>query len=277
MIPAAHPGAAGTNLTGRVAIVTGGGSAEGGIGRSIALTLASAGAAIAVVDLDISRAEEVRAVIEAAGGRAVAMAGDVADAERCAAMVGEVTVALGRLDILVNNVGLSATATSLTNLDVAALSRVFAINFQSAVAMTAAALPHFTAAGKGAIVNIASIAGMQAYGNIAYGPSKAALITFTRETAVMHGRDGVRANVIAPGHIQTPHIAGMMDADMRRARKNIGPLGVEGDAWDIAQAVLFLASDAARFVTGVLLPVDGGVSMVGPMTAHGLIERGNPA
>lgn len=273
MIPAGHPTAAGGNLAGRVAVVTGGGSPDGGIGRCIALTLAAAGAAIAVIDLDIERAREVQALIEKAGGRAVSIAGNVADGARCMSMIRESVEALGKVDILVNNVGVSATATSLVDLDLDALSDTLDVNFKGAVAMTAAALPHLKATGRGAVVNIASIAGMQAYGNAAYGPSKAALIAFTRETAVMHGRDGIRANVVAPGHIQTPHVAGIMTDAVRRARKEIGPLGVEGDAWDVAQAVLYLVSDAARFVTGVLLPVDGGVTIVGPMTAHALVAQ----
>ena len=126
---------------------------------------------------------------------------------------------------------------------------------------------------RGAIVNIASIAGMQAYGGSAYGPSKAAMIHFTRETAVMHGPDGIRANVVAPGHVHTAHIAHMFSDEVRAARRNVGPLGTEGDSWDIAQAVLFLASDEARFVTGVLLPVDGGVTVIGPLAGHGFVTR----
>ncbi len=100
------------------------------------------------------------------------------------------------------------------------------------------------------------------------------MIAFTRETALMHGRDGVRANVVAPGHVFTPHIGGMFTEELRAARRNVGPLGVEGDGWDVAEAVLFLVSDAARFITGVLLPVDGGVTEIGPMAGHALIERG---
>jgi NAD(P)-dependent dehydrogenase (short-subunit alcohol dehydrogenase family) len=132
------------------------------------------------------------------------------------------------------------------------------------------------ARGGGAIVNIASIAGMSGYGgSVASGPSKAAMIALTRDIAAMHGRDGIRANAVAPGHVYTPHIGHMFSDEMRAARRRVGPLGVEGDAWDVAEAVLFLVSDAARFITGVLLPVDGGVTAIGPMAGHGFILHGD--
>jgi NAD(P)-dependent dehydrogenase (short-subunit alcohol dehydrogenase family) len=179
----------------------------------------------------------------------------------------------GRLDIRVNNVGVSRSAPSLVNMDFTDWSRVLE-NLKSAVAMSSFAIEPMKAAGGGAIVNVASIAGIEAYGGAAYGPSKAAMIAFTRETALMHGRDGVRANVVAPGHVYTPHVGAMLTDDLRAARRSVGPLGIEGDGWDVAEAVLFLASDAARFITGALLPVDGGVSEIGPMAGRALITRG---
>ena len=261
-------------LTGKSAIVTGAGSPEGGIGRSIALLLASEGARIAVIDQDMQRASEVVAIILGEGGFAVAITGDVSDPEQCAGMVKQAAEACGDPDILINNVGVSRSASSLIGMDFQAWSQVIDINLKSAVAMSSFTVPYMKAKGAGAIVNIASIAGIQAYGGAAYGPSKAAMIAFTRETALMHGRDGVRANVVAPGHVFTPHIGGMFTEELRAARRNVGPVGVEGDGWDVAEAVLVLVSDAARFITGVLLPVDGGVTEIGPMAGHALIERG---
>lgn len=260
-------------LAGKAAIVTGGGAPEGGIGRSIGELFAAEGAQVVLVDLDLDRAEEVAQLIRGAGGTALAVAGDVSVAEDCRRVVDTATEAFGALQILVNNVGVSRSAPSLIDIDIADWARVIDVNLKSAVLMSGCVLPGMKTAGGGAIVNIASVAGMHAYGGAAYGPSKAALIAFTRETALMHGRDGVRANVIAPGHVFTPHVGHMFSQEMRRARRDIGPLGLEGDAWDIAEAALFLASDAARFVTGVLLPVDGGVTAIGPMAGHGLIER----
>lgn len=264
-------------LSGKTAIVTGAGSPEGGIGRSIAVLLAAEGARVCLIDQDRGRADEVATQIAAEGGEALALQGDVSAPAGCERMVRAAAEHYGRLDVLVNNVGVSRSAASLVDLDFNDWSRVFETNLKSAVAMSSFALPIMKANGGGAIVNIASIAGLQAYGGAAYGPSKAALIAFTRETALMHGRDGVRANVIAPGHIYTPHVGAMLTDELRAARRYVGPLGVEGDAWDIAEAVLFLASDAARFITGALLPVDGGVSEIGPMAGHALITRGDGA
>lgn len=260
-------------LMGKVAIVTGAGSPEGGVGRAVAMLLAAEGARVAVLDIDGARAQEVVNLIENIGGIAVALKGDVTDSQTCTLLVEQSVCRLGRLDILVNNVGVSGTATTLRELDHEAVMRTFSVNLHSAIAMTAAAIAPLTQVGGGAIVNIASVAGMQAYGNVGYGPSKAALIAFTRETAVMHGRDGIRANVVAPGHIHTPHVGGLVNDELRQARRRVGPLGVEGDASDVAQAVLYLASDAARFITGVVLPVDGGVTMLGPLAGYTLVQR----
>ena len=268
-----RPAATYARLTGKSAIVTGAGSPEGGIGRSIALLFAAEGARVAVIDQDAQRAGEVAAIITGEGGFAVAITGDVSNPDDCARMVREAAEACGAPDILVNNVGISRSASSLVDMDFAAWSQVIDVNLKSAVAMSSFAMPHMKAKGAGAIVNIASIAGIQAYGGAAYGPSKAAMIAFTRETALMHGPDGVRANVVAPGHVYTPHVGAMFTDELRAARHNVGPLGIEGDGWDVAEAVLFLVSDAARFITGVLLPVDGGVTEIGPMAGHALIQR----
>jgi NAD(P)-dependent dehydrogenase (short-subunit alcohol dehydrogenase family) len=262
-------------VAGKAAIVTGAGSPEGGIGRSIAMLLAAEGARICLIDQDEARAQEVADLIVADGGEAFAAIGDVSEPEDCGRMTHLAIERHGGPDILVNNVGISRSAPSLIDFDFAAWSRVIDVNLKSAVAMSSFVLPAMKAGGGGAIVNVASIAGMQAYGGAAYGPSKAAMIAFTRETALMHGRDGVRANVVAPGHVYTPHVGAMLTDELRAARRDVGPLGIEGDGWDVAEAVLFLASDAARFITGMLLPVDGGVTEIGPMAGHALITRGS--
>jgi NAD(P)-dependent dehydrogenase (short-subunit alcohol dehydrogenase family) len=128
-------------------------------------------------------------------------------------------------------------------------------------------------AARGSIVSIASIAALRSHGGgVAYSASKAGLIAATRDLAVMYGREGVRANIVAPGHIFTPLVEGMLDEEAREVRRKVAPLGIEGDAWDIAAASLFLASDEARFITGACLPVDGGVVEVGALTAYGLIR-----
>jgi len=259
-------------LRGKVAIVTGAG-AEGediGIGRAIALLLAREGARLVCADLDPERAEATAAQIIAEGGEAIACAGNVAEADDCAALVAVAVERFGRLDILVNNVGISTPAT-LENMTLELWNRTLATNLTSAMLMSRYAVTEMARGGGGAIVNISSLAGMRAMGAIAYGPSKAAMAQLSREIGVLHGRQGIRANTVAPGHVMTPHAMSKIPADMREARRKVSPLGVEGDAWDIAQAVLFLASDESRFINGVELAVDGGVIGIGPLAGHAFV------
>ena len=260
-------------LAGKVAIVTGAGADgdEIGIGRAIALIMGREGAKVVCADLSSERAEATAARIATDGGQAFATAGDVSDAADCAALVDAAVTDFGRLDILVNNVGISVPAT-LESITEDLWNRTFAVNLTSAMLMSKAAVPEMAKRGGGAIVNISSLAGMRAMGAIAYGPSKAAMAQLAREIGVLHGRQGIRANTVAPGHVMTPHAMSKIPADMREARRKVGPLGIEGDAWDVAQAVLFLASDEARFVNGVELAVDGGVEGIGPLVGHALVS-----
>lgn len=263
-------------LAGKVAIVTGAG-AEGegiGIGRAIATVLAGEGAKVCLVDLEVERAEATRSQIENSGGECFVAAGDVTDREHCARFVKETVERYGRLDILVNNVGV-ATPVELEGNDETAWSRVLDINLKSAMLMSRYAVPAMVKNGGGSIINISSIAGIRAHGSLAYGPSKAAMNALARELGVIYGRQGIRANTVAPGHVLTPLAMSLLPAEMRKKRRDVGPLGVEGDAWDVAWAVRYLASDEARFITGVLLPVDGGVTEIGPLPAHALIESGS--
>lgn len=127
--------------------------------------------------------------------------------------------------------------------------------------------------GAGTIVNMSSLAGMRAMGALACGPSKAAMAQLSREIAVLHGRQGIRANTIAPDHMMTPHAMSKLPAEMREARRKVGPLGLEGDAWDVAQAVLFLAGKEARFINGVQLAIDGGVEEIAPLAGHAFVSE----
>jgi NAD(P)-dependent dehydrogenase (short-subunit alcohol dehydrogenase family) len=206
------------------------------------------------------------------GGEAFVASGDVTARDDCARFVEETVRRYGRLDILVNNVGV-ATPVPLDAPDEEAWSRVMNVNVTSAMLMCRYAIPAMVNSGGGSIINISSIAGIRAHGSLAYGPSKAAMAALAREIAVNYGRQGIRANTVAPGHVMTP-LAASMQGEMRAQRRNVGPLGIEGDAWDVALAVRYLASDEARFVTGVHLPVDGGVTEIGPLRAHTLIESG---
>ena len=262
-------------MAGKVAIVTGAG-AEGdgiGIGRAIAVVLAGEGAKVCLVDLDAQRAQDTLNQIESMGAEAFVISANVTLRDDCARIVEETMRRYGRLDVLVNNVGV-ATPVALEADDEEAWTRVLNINLTSAMLMSRYSVPAMTQNGGGSIINISSIAGIRAHGSIAYGPSKAAMAALARELTVLYGRQGIRANTVAPGHVLTPLAMSLLPEQMRVKRRNVGPLGIEGDGWDVALAVRFLASDEARFITGVHLPVDGGVTEIGPLSAHALIEAG---
>ena len=258
-------------LRDKVALVTGAGSQGHGVGtgKAIACVFAREGARVCLVDRDPARAAETLQMIEGGGGEAFVHAADVTTEDGCAGAIQAAVARYGQLDVLVNNVGLGAGGGKLDQLPVSLFDTVMQVNLRTAFLMSRSALPHLVER-RGNVINIVSIAGLQAYGAAAYGPSKAALVQFTRELAVSYGRDGVRANSIAPGHLFTPLVEQFADTASRERRRRVAPLGIEGDAWDIALAALFLASDEARFVTGACLPVDGGVTQVGALAAHEL-------
>jgi len=263
-------------LFGKVAIVTGAGSqGEGsgvGTGKAIAIVFAGEGAKICLVDRDAARAEATRAAIVAEGGEAFVAVGDVTQDADCAGFVAETVTRYGGVDVLVNNVGIASGQTRLEKLNAEDWDRVIAVNLKSAVLMSRHAIPEMVRRQGGAIVNIASIAALRGFGGgVAYGPSKAAMIALTRDLAVMYGRDNIRVNTVAPGHIFTPLSEGLLGDDARAIRRKAGPLGIEGDGWDVAAATLFLAGDEARFITASCLAVDGGVTETGSLAAYGMI------
>jgi NAD(P)-dependent dehydrogenase (short-subunit alcohol dehydrogenase family) len=258
-------------LAAKVALVTGAGSSPDGvgIGHAISLLLARAGAAVVVVDRDRERGARTVAQIESEGAVAESVVADVTISADCARAVAQAAARTGQIDLLVNNVG-TTSAGSAGDVDEHEWDRVMAVNVKSAALMTNAAAPWLERA-HGAVVNIASIGGLVASGGGAYGASKAALIMLTRDLAVAYGRRGIRVNAIAPGHLQTPFV-GELTARRREERRLIAPLGIEGDAFDVARAAVFLGGDEARFITGVCLPVDGGVSITSPLRAHQYLE-----
>lgn len=262
-------------LKGRSAIVTGAGTHGSGIGigRAMAVLFAGEGARVCLADCDEAAADGTRRMIESIGGEAFIALGDVSREADCQRCIAETVARYGGLDVLVNNVGIVGRARGgADEIDMADWNHVLDVNLNGALRMARAAVPFMRAQGGGAIVNISSIAGQLAYGSMAYGAAKAAMIQMTRDLALFHGADGIRVNAIAPGHVYTPLIEGRLSPETRAARRKAGPLGIEGDAWDVAQAALFLASHEARFITGACLPVDGGVTAMGSTAALKLIQ-----
>ena len=253
-------------LAGKVAIVTGAGAAGEGIGngRAAAILLGRAGTKVLAVDRDLALAERTVAMLGQAGGEGEAFAADVTDAAQCAALVARALERWGRLDFLDNNVGI-ASGGSVVAEDPDDWRRVMRVNVETMFLAAKHAIPAMIAsAGGGAIVNIASIAALRPRGMTSYSTSKGAVIALSRAMAVDHGGDNIRVNCIAPGPVYTPMVtAGGMSAQARDRRRAWSVLGIEGTGWDIGQAVCFLLSDRARYITGHTLVVDGGGTLVG--------------
>ncbi len=261
-------------LAGKVAIVTGGGAAGDGIGngRAAAMLLARAGVSVLVVDRKVELAQRTVEMIAAEGGVSEAFEADVTQSEQCEAMVAAALERYDRLDLLDNNVGIGSRGSVLDE-EPESWARVMRINVESMFLASKHAIPAMLASGDGgAIVNVASIAAMLPSKLTAYATSKGAVISLTRAMAVDHGRDGIRVNCVAPGPVHTPMVdvpakagaaPGMPD-EMREARRRASLLGIEGTGWDVGQAVRFLLSDRARYITGHTLVVDGGTLLRGP-------------
>lgn len=252
------------DLQGKVAIITGAGSrAEGiGNGRAAAILLAEAGVRVVLVDANRGWAERTRDMIEAEGGEAAVVLADVTDPVQCAAIVQRAKEAFGRLDILVNNVGVNGAKGTAVEVDLAEWTQGLLVNVTSMMLMAKFAVPAMAAGGGGAIVNIASVAGLRGgTPDLLYPTSKGAVVNMTRAMAVHHAPQNIRVNCVCPGMLYTPMMyAGGMTPDVRQARRARSLLKTEGTGWDCGAAVLFLASGHARWMTGVILPVDAGTT-----------------
>lgn len=252
-------------LEGKVAIVTGAGSRGEviGNGQAAAILFAQEGAEVLLVDADDERVRRTLNAIKSRGGSASAFIGDVTDAASCEAMVAAAVERYGRLDILHNNVGIGG-AGNVVEADPDEWDRVMEVNVKSMMLAGKYAVPRMAETGGGAIVNISSISAIRPRGMTAYTVSKGGVMALTWGMAIDHAKDGVRVNCILPGPVYSSMVAPNMTAARRETRRSSSPLGTEGTPWDVAWAAVYLASDEAKWVTGVCMPVDGGVTLVSP-------------
>jgi NAD(P)-dependent dehydrogenase (short-subunit alcohol dehydrogenase family) len=258
-------------LEGKVAIVVGAGQTPGetiGNGRATAILFAREGAQVMLVDRKIDSAIETEKMIADEGGRSSSFGADVTKESDCQALAQACVDQFGRIDVLHNNVGIGGEDGSVLKLTEIAWDRIVDTNLKSMFLTCKAVLPTMREQGSGAIVNISSVASIASVPMLAYKVSKAGVNALTQQIAMGNARYGIRANAILPGLMNTPmaidawvQSTGISRDEMVQMRDKQVPLGhKQGSAWDVAHAALFLASDEAKFITGVLLPVDGGQS-----------------
>jgi len=258
-------------LKDKVAIVVGAGQTPGdtiGNGRATAILFAREGARVALVDYDYESAVETQALIEAEGGTSFAFKADITREADCAAFVRGALEAYGRIDVLHNNVGIGGGDDEILSLTEDSWDRIMSVNLKGMFLSSRSALPVMREQRSGCIINISSIAAVCSTGIVAYKTSKAGVNALTHQIALENAKYNIRANAIMPGLMNTPmaiegisRARGVPKEDLIRQRDASVPLGGKmGTAWDVAYAALFLASDEAKFITGVMLPVDGGQS-----------------
>jgi NAD(P)-dependent dehydrogenase (short-subunit alcohol dehydrogenase family) len=255
-------------LEGKVILVTGAGSRPGdgvGTGKAMSVLFGREGARVVLMDINEGQVAETMSMIRDGGGEASIFIGDVTKERDCQAAVQGTTSRFGPLTTLVNNVAVTAKA-DVSQTSEEGWDHLLDTNLKSAMFMTKHSAPVMAQRGGGSIINISSIVALRGHPNqSAYTASKGALISLTTLWAMEQGRNGIRVNCICPGNIYTPVALSTFSADgrpmspeQRWARANLNPLRLEGDAWDVAWAAVFLASDEARWISGITLPVDGG-------------------
>jgi NAD(P)-dependent dehydrogenase (short-subunit alcohol dehydrogenase family) len=258
-------------LKDKVAIVVGAGQTPGdtiGNGRATAILFAREGARVALVDLDGKSASETQAMIETEGGQCFTFEADVTRRQDCEAFVRATVETFGRVDVLHNNVGIGAGDDEILKLTEESWDRIMTVNLKGMFLSSRSVLPVMREQRGGSIINISSIAAICSMSIVAYKTSKAGVNALTHQIALENAKYNIRANAIMPGLMNTPmaiegisKMRGISKEDLILERDARVPLGGKmGTAWDVAYAALFLASDEAKFITGVILPVDGGQS-----------------
>ncbi|MEX1019774.1 MAG: glucose 1-dehydrogenase [Litorilinea sp.] len=248
-------------LENKVALITGGG---GGIGRATAVLFAQEGAQVVVVDRDEAAGHATVAAVDAVGGDARFVEADVSQAADCAAMIAHAEAQFGRLDILFNNAGIMhSDDDDAVHTEEAIWDLTMAINLKGVFLGCKYGIPALRRAGGGSIINTASFVALlgAATPQLAYTASKGGVLSMTRELAVIHARENIRVNALCPGPLRTELLMKFLDTDAKKARRLVHiPMGRFGEAAEMAQAALYLASDESSFVTGTEFTVDGGIT-----------------
>ncbi len=257
-------------LKDKIAIVSGAGTRGPmpGTGQATAILFARQGAKVLLADRDLDRVQATQATIEAEGGAASVFRADVTSEADCREMIETCVARYGGLHVLFNNVG-GVGSGMVTEIEEDYLDLALAVNLKGSIFTSKHAIPAMIESGGGSIINVSSIDGERAgwSRNVPYAVAKAGVAQLTRVTAVHHGRENIRVNCIAPGHLHAPFVARISD-EARELRRKAGPLGTEGDAWDVAWAAVFLASDESRWISGVVLPIDAGLLAATPLAVY---------
>ncbi len=258
-------------LKGKIAIVVGAGQQPGdtiGNGRAMAISFAREGAKVMLVDKHLDSAKETKSMIDKEGGESFAFMADVTNEEECQRLAEKCVEVYGKIDILVNNVGIGTGDRKLVDLSEEVWDKIFDVNLKGMFFVCKYVLPVMEKQECGSIINISSVAAVAATRYVAYKISKSGVNSLTHQLAMKYAKNGIRVNAIMPGLMNTPmaiegisRAAGIPKDELIKLRNNMVPLkGGMGSGWDIANAALFLASNEAKFITSVILPVDGGQS-----------------
>jgi NAD(P)-dependent dehydrogenase (short-subunit alcohol dehydrogenase family) len=259
-------------FSGKVAVITGGGM---GIGEAMARAFAGEGADVIIADINLQSAGKVVKDVERMGRKGLAIQTDVSVREDVDQLVDETLRAFGKIDILINNAGITQLPLSILELPVETWERVTNVDYKGTYLCSRRVGKEMVRQRSGSVVNISSVIGLASAPLVAYGPAKSAVLMLTKILATEWGRYNVRVNAIAPGYTLTPLLKGMIERGERNPQMilNRTPMGKMVEPEDIAHAALFLSSDKARYITGVTIPVDAGFVADGVWSAYGGYER----